>query len=144
MKRFLIFSFALLMLITGCSKQSRPQFPQTYEIHAQTDGYELVITPQSMTLQAKQYLTNPITVSYTDRTVNFEGMSVSLDQKTEKLLFIGQLIGMIYSGDGQIAYEETEFVFTGSYMESDYTFTVAADSLTPVSLTWGELSVKFT
>ena len=71
-------------------------------------------------------------------------MSVSLDQKTEKLLFIGQLIGMIYSGDGQIAYEETEYVFTGSYMESDYTFTVAADSLTPVSLTWGELSVKFT
>ena len=144
MKRFLIFSLTILVLITGCSKQSRPKFPQTYEIHAQVNGYELVITPQSMTLQANQYITNPITVSYADNTVKFGDMSVSLNEKTEKLLFIGKLINMIYGGDGQIAYEESEYIFTGSYMGSEYTFTVESEGLSPISLTWGELQVKFT
>lgn len=145
MKRFLILGAVCLALITGCSKQSFPQFPQTYTIQAQTDKYELTITQDEMTLEAKEFVTTPITVSYTDRIIKFDNLSVSLDEKTEKLLFVGELINMVFTGQsGDMTEDDEEYIFTGSHIGTEYVLHISKSTCLPISLSWGELTVNFT
>lgn len=148
-KMFLITAVCILLLITGCGKETdfslNTKTEYTYNAHC--EGYDLIFTPTILTVtDSSGIITEPVYVDIPARIVQFENLKINADELfTEYSIFtLGELLYKILSNtlQSQANTENNELILSGTYIKP-YILSLDKKTATPLKLEYNGKTVYF-
>lgn len=149
MRKMFLIAAAMLLLITGCGKNTDitpvPKAEYTYNAHC--GEYDLVFTPSTLTVTfAGEEISQPVTVDIPSRTVQFENQKIQTDVlfSQHSIFIFGELLYNILSDaiPTRADTQKDKIILQGTYIEP-FTLTLDGKTAVPLELTYNGRTVYF-